>query len=50
VVHKNLAVTKVSKECATELSDLRRCFDPARRFRIEVHKLLRPLGLSSQAS
>jgi hypothetical protein len=38
--HKDMTVATIAKEGAAEFSNLRRCFHPALRFRIEISKLL----------
>ena len=40
VIHENSVVAAITKEGAAEFSDIRRCFHPARRFRIEISKFL----------
>ncbi len=40
VIHENSVVAAITKEGAAEFSDIRRCFYPARGFRIEFAKLL----------
>ncbi len=37
---EDMIVATIAKDGAAELSDLRRCFQPARRFQIEIPKLL----------
>jgi hypothetical protein len=44
VMEEDLTVAAITKEGAAELSDIRRCFHPARRRRVEVFKSLRHLG------
>src|ERR1700694_3442121 len=40
VIHENSVVAAITKEGAAEFPDIRRCFHPARRFRIEISKFL----------
>src|SRR5687768_15450924 len=40
VINEDMIVTTITKESTTELSDIRRCFDPARCFQIELSKFL----------
>src|ERR1700730_6817253 len=40
VMQENSVEAAITKEGAAELSDIRRCFHPARRFRIEISKFL----------
>src|SRR5437667_8736947 len=40
VIHENSVVAAITKEGAAEFSDIRRCFHPARRFRLEISKFL----------
>src|SRR5258708_3208230 len=40
VIHENRVVAAITKEGAAKFSDIRRCFHPARRFRIEMSKFL----------
>jgi hypothetical protein len=42
VIHENSVVAAITKEGAAEFSDIRWCFHPARRFRIEISKFLQP--------
>src|SRR5271157_173883 len=40
VIQENSVEAAITKEGAAEFSDIRRCFHPARRFRIEISKFL----------
>jgi hypothetical protein len=40
VIYENSVVAAITKEGAPKFSDIRRCFHPARRFRIEISKFL----------
>jgi hypothetical protein len=42
VIHENSVVAAITKEGAAEFSDIRWCFHPARRLRIEISKFLQP--------
>ena len=40
MVHEDIAIAAISKEGAAKLSNIRRCFYPTRRFRVEISKFL----------
>ncbi len=40
MIHENSVVAAITKEGPAEFSDMRRCFHPARRFRIEISGFL----------
>ena len=40
VIHEDMAEAAISKDGAAEFSNIRRCFQPALRFRIELSKFL----------
>src|SRR5882724_11323281 len=40
VIHEDMVEAAIAKEGALEFPDFRRCFHPARRFRIELSKFL----------
>src|SRR3989304_1190544 len=40
MIHEDIVVAAITKEGAAEFSNIRRCFHPARRFRIEISKFL----------
>ena len=40
VIHENMTVPEITKDGAPELSDIRRCLYPARRFRVKLSECL----------
>ncbi len=46
VGHEDMAVAVISKDGATEFSNISRCFQPARCFRIEISKFLPTLDIA----
>ena len=40
MIHEDMVVAAISKEGTPAFSNSRRCFDPTRRFRIEISKFL----------